>query len=338
MKRRCLACFVVCLMSFAMIAVAQERLAKLPGHANFERVRNGLRELGADGRIRDVEWSDDGATLSYRRQDKPFRVSLTDLSITSVDQPEEPKATEDRNGGPRRPRTTSQRAGRAEQSTWVRSPNGQWIARYRDYNVILEKVTEPQAGDGSEEPKEPQPAKDDSSTGANDKKMAEPETIPVTTSGSQFFRYGTACWVYGEELFQDSAMWWSPDSRLLAFYEIDERHMQDYYLTLDNVETFTKLQVERYPKAGTPNPYAGLLIYNLESKQTIRVDVGGDRLQYVYDVRFTPDGQELLFSRTNRAIHAGRPGTAVQPYQSPARHAGDHGRRSGNWPVSTGRH
>ena len=30
------------------------------------------------------------------------------------------------------------------------------------------------------------------------------------------------------------------------------------------------------------------------------MDVGGDRLQYVYDVRFTPDGKELLFSRTNR--------------------------------------
>ena len=95
-------------------------------------------------------------------------------------------------------------------------------------------------------------------------------------------------------------MWWSPDSRMLAFYEIDERHMQDYYLTIDNVETFTKLQVERYPKAGMPNPYAGLLIYDLESKQTVRVDVGGDRLQYVYEVRFTPDGKELLFSRTNR--------------------------------------
>ena len=62
----------------------------------------------------------------------------------------------------------------------------------------------------------------------------------------------------------------------------------------------TKLQVERYPKAGMPNPYAGLLIYNLETKQTVRVDVGGDRLQYVYEVRFTPDGKELLFHRTNR--------------------------------------
>ena len=95
-------------------------------------------------------------------------------------------------------------------------------------------------------------------------------------------------------------MWWSPDSHQLAFYEIDERHLPDYYLTIDNVEVFPKLQVERYPTAGMPNPYAGLLIYDLDSKLTTRVDVGGDRLQYVYDVRFTPDGKELLFSRTNR--------------------------------------
>ena len=70
-------------------------------------------------------------------------------------------------------------------------------------------------------------------------------------------------------------MWWSPDSRKLAFYEIDERHLQDYYLTVDNVEVFPQAPGGTYPNAGMPNPNAGLLIYNLESKLTTRVDVGG---------------------------------------------------------------
>lgn len=300
MKCRLLALSVALLMSPLAGAAAQERLSQLPGHANFERVSTGMRALGADGRVNQVAWSEDGATLTYQRQGKPFRVSLSDFSITPLDQPEEPKAKDDRAGRPPR-RTASGRPGRAQQSTWVRAPNNQWIARYRDYNILLEKVTEPQQGDGPEEQKSQQATEGEQPAAATTgKKPEEPETVAVTTSGSQFFRYGTACWVYGEELFQDSAMWWSPDSRLLAFYEMDERHMQDYFLTLDNVGTFTTLQVERYPKAGMPNPYAGLLIYNLETKQTIRVDVGGDRLQYVYEVRFTPDGKELLFNRTNR--------------------------------------
>jgi dipeptidyl-peptidase 4 len=301
MKCRLLAFALVCGLSLATAAVAQEPLSKLPGHANFKRVSSELQGIGADGRVSQVQWSEDGATLTFRRQGKLLRVGLTEASVAPVEQPEEPKAKEER-GGTRTQRPARGRVGRAEQSTWVRSPNSQWIARCRDDNVILEKVTEPQESTGKkeEEPKTPPAAESEPPAPADSAKPSQPETVAVTTSGTQFFRYGTACWVYGEELFQDSAMWWSPDSRLLAFYEMDERHMQDYYLTIDNAETYDKLQVERYPKAGMPNPYAGLLIYNLETKQTVRVDVGGDLLQYVYEVQFTPDSKELLFHRTNR--------------------------------------
>ena len=47
---------------------------------------------------------------------------------------------------------------------------------------------------------------------------------PITTDGSaeKRIKYGTASWVYGEELDQITAMWWSPDSRKLAFYRFDE--------------------------------------------------------------------------------------------------------------------
>jgi len=49
--------------------------------------------------------------------------------------------------------------------------------------------------------------------------------IAITTDGSDLNRikYGTASWVYGEELDQITAMWWSPDSRKLAFYRFDEK-------------------------------------------------------------------------------------------------------------------
>ncbi len=286
MKCWSLSLLVVMTLPFAPEVAAQESLSALPGYAAYQRVRDGMWSLGADGRISQIVWSDDGATLTYRRQGKPFQVNLTEASIVPIEAAEEPKVQGGGGSAPRRKPPAGARVGRAQQSASVRSPDGQWIAHYRDFNVVLEKAA---AGEAAEAPETPPSAHAD-----------PPETIRVTTSGSESFRYGTACWVYGEELFQHSAMWWSPDSRLLAFYEIDERHMQNYYLTLDNVKTFTTLQVERYPKAGMPNPYVGLLIYHLDTKRTVRVDVGGDRLQYVYEVRFTPDGRELLFSRTNR--------------------------------------
>ena len=163
---------MACSLPSASRVVAQESLAQLPGYASLERVRSGVRGLGADGRVSRVDWSDDGAALTYRRQEKMYRVSLTDYSVAPMEQPEEPKAKDDRGGGPRRRRAAIARAGRAEQSTWVRSPNGQWIARYRDYNVILEKVTDRRRMTAAAEPKPPQAGGTEPAAGANDPKPA----------------------------------------------------------------------------------------------------------------------------------------------------------------------
>jgi len=57
--------------------------------------------------------------------------------------------------------------------------------------------------------------------------------------------YGTASSVYGEELFQRSAMWWSPDSKKLAYYRFDESQVPDYYLALAQTSLQDKLDV--YP-------------------------------------------------------------------------------------------
>jgi len=43
--------------------------------------------------------------------------------------------------------------------------------------------------------------------------------VAITTEGSEKTRikYGSASWVYGEELNQNPAMWWSPDSKNIYF-------------------------------------------------------------------------------------------------------------------------
>ena len=54
--------------------------------------------------------------------------------------------------------------------------------------------------------------------------------------------------MYGEELDQTTAMWWSPDGRKLAFYRFDESGVPDYYLQLDQTKLQSSVDTEAYPK------------------------------------------------------------------------------------------
>ena len=253
-------------------------LAKLPGFANYERVRKAVGKLNSTGRVSRIEWATDGRSITFVRGTNQFRVDLGDFSIKDLGKPKKPKP---RTGPPPRRRP---RVGRAQQATRVTSPDGKWVAVHRDFNVVIETA-----------PAKKKPGEKETKLPAHDANATR-----VTTGGTDKFHYGTACWVYGEELRQRSAMWWSPDSRRLAFYEMDERHLRDYHLTTGNTAKYTGVQTVRYPKAGDANPVAGLLIYDRQTRRTTRVNVGGDPTQYIFNARFAPDGSALLFNRANR--------------------------------------
>jgi dipeptidyl aminopeptidase/acylaminoacyl peptidase len=132
---------------------------------------------------------------------------------------------------------------------------------------------------------------------------------PITTDGSKKNRikYGTASWVYGEELSQTTAMWWSPDSRKLAYYRFDEGKVPDYVLQMKQTALYSEIDTEAYPKPGQPNPIVELFVYDIATKKSTRVDVRDGKPfennvvgHYVYHVAWSPDGTELLFNRTNR--------------------------------------
>ena len=131
----------------------------------------------------------------------------------------------------------------------------------------------------------------------------------MTTDGSAKTRikYGTASWVYGEELEQSTAFWWSPDGKKLAYYRFDESSIPDYYLQIGQTGIYDTIDVEAYPKTGFPNPVVDVFVYDLATKQTTRIDVRDGKPftndvvgHYVYNVAWSPDGKELTFNRKNR--------------------------------------
>jgi dipeptidyl-peptidase-4 len=268
-----------------------------PGPVTFDYdgYRDVSRELSRfdpGGRITRVRWSDDSTTLTFQRGGEPYAFDLERTAFVEVGDEEDAS-----NGAGRRDRGEARRRrgpARGRQRTRETSPDGQWVAVCADWNVRIEPV----------EPEEPETG-DDATADASGPVAATP--ISVTTEGTRKLRYGMASWVYGEELRQTTAMWWAPDSRRLVFYEFDERAVPDFYLLRGLADLRTSPVREGYPKPGEPNPIASLLVYDLDTGETTRIDTGAtndpvddDEEWYVYNVRFTPGGSEVLFNRTNR--------------------------------------
>ena len=247
---------------------AQDRLKSMPGYTQYDRMSREIPAAVKSGALA-VTWTS-GHTFEYARDGKRYRYDVLTKSAAELgDGSSQLQAGRGgRGGGPARGRQVDS----------AMSPDGKFKATYRDRNLWLSDPS-----------------------GAGE--------IAITSDGSETTRikYGTASWVYGEELSQTTAMWWSPDSTKIAYYRFDEQKVPDYFLQMDQTKIQSSVDTEAYPKAGAPNPVVDLFVYDVATKKSTRIDVRDgkpfDNLavgHYVYHVSWSPDGSELLFNRTNR--------------------------------------
>jgi dipeptidyl-peptidase 4 len=258
----------------------QDRLKSMPGYERHQRMSRELTNAVKLGAL-SVTWKDEGKAFEFQRERKRYRYDIATRKLIELER-ERPAtnapapAQSDSQG--RRGRRGSAPPERGRQYTFANSPDGRWKAFYRERNVWLSDTN-----------------------GAGE--------IAITTEGNDKARikFGTANWVYGEELDQNTAMWWSTNSQKLAFYRFDETGLKDFYLQLDQTKIQSSLDTEPYMKAGTANPIVDLVIYDLETKKRVQVDVRDGKPfdnsvigHYIYRILWSHDGKELLFSRTNR--------------------------------------
>jgi dipeptidyl-peptidase 4 len=252
---------------------AQDRLKSMPGYERYQKMSGQITGSVKPGTLV-VKWADGGKAFFYPKDGKTYRYDIATKASTEATQETPGTATQDGRAGRRAPGMPE----RGRQFDSALSPDGKLKAFYRNRNLWLSDAS-----------------------GGNES--------AITTDGSEKTRtkYGSASWVYGEELRQNSAMWWSPNGKKIAYYRFDEKPVQDYFLQLDQTKIQSYMDIEAYPKAGAPNPVAELFVYDLESKKSVQIDVRDGKPfensvvgHYVYRVDWARDSSELLFNRTNR--------------------------------------
>lgn len=131
--------------------------------------------------------------------------------------------------------------------------------------------------------------------------LATNKETQVTTDGewNKIINGGTD-WVYEEEFALPNGMYWSPDSKKIAFYRFDESMVKEYQMTMYNTGLYPQPSTFKYPKAGEKNSTVTLHIYDLATMKTIPVDVGKETDQYIPRVEWTQDPNKLSFIRMNR--------------------------------------
>jgi len=129
------------------------------------------------------------------------------------------------------------------------SPDGQLVSFLRDGNLYVQRP------DGSTPP------------------------LALTATPDPTVLNGVVDWVYLEELDVRSNYFWSPDSRQIAYLQMNEASVPQYPL-VDWIPVHASVEMQRYPQPGDPNPGVRVGVVGAGGGGThwikIPMDVGND--------------------------------------------------------------
>ena len=119
---------------------------------------------------------------------------------------------------------------------------------------------------------------------------------------------GIPDWVYEEEFGYNKALWWSPDSKFLAFVRFDESEVPDFSMPmyagerpqLAENKLYPGKETFKYPKAGEKNSDVTVLVHELRSKTNMPVNIGEVKDIYIPRLNWTPDANNVVIMRLNR--------------------------------------
>jgi dipeptidyl-peptidase-4 len=123
----------------------------------------------------------------------------------------------------------------------------------------------------------------------------------LTTDGTTEIINGTFDWAYEEELFCRDGFRWSPDSKSIAYWQINATGIRDYLMlnTTDSIYSFV-IPVQ-YPKVGFNPSSARIGVIDVATAHTRWMDIPGNPIQhYLPRMDWAGNNEQLMVQQFNR--------------------------------------
>lgn len=129
--------------------------------------------------------------------------------------------------------------------------------------------------------------------------VASKKVTQLTSNGSETLLNGELDWVYPEELDLNTAHWWSPDSRSIAYLQFDVSH-EPVYPQVSLLCHHGLLEPERFPQPGDPNADVHLGIVPASGGETKWMNLGDARGYLFARVDWLPNSREIAVEKLPR--------------------------------------
>jgi dipeptidyl-peptidase-4 len=258
-------------------ASAQSRIKDMPGYANWSEMSPRIPAAGELAPSVPV-WNSDSRSFEYTFDGRRWRYDARRRKASDIGTAPLPVRTlPGTTGSPSETPLVLARGRGADAE--VTSPDGKWRAFSHDHNVWLAARN----GEG------------------------QPLALSMDGGAQARIRNGVGSYVYLEEFNVRSPVWWSPDSRKIAWMRFDEAKVDDYFLPLGQTKMLSSVLTQAYPHPGGENPVPDYRVHDVKSGQTITLDVRDGQPfsndvvgHYAWSGDWTKDGKELLINRADR--------------------------------------
>ena len=132
--------------------------------------------------------------------------------------------------------------------------------------------------------------------------LATGKVHQLTQDGTRQLINGTFDWAYEEEFFCRDGFRWSPDSKQIAYWQIDARNTKDYSMLNTTDSIYPKVIPVEYPVAGeAPSPYK-IGVVDIVTANTRWMVIPTDNVlqSYVPRMEWAANSDELIIQHLNR--------------------------------------